>query len=191
MATTGAILVGGRSLRMGGRAKGLLKIDGEPLVVRLARILQVVCDQVLLVGDPYGPYADLGWRIVPDVRRSKGAPGGVHAALTYSEPGWTFVTACDLPRLDRVTIEDLAKVRGHHDVVVYRAGGRLQPLAAWWQTRSRDLFVDLLKDNPSLTEILATLDVLEVEAPDEQVFTNVNTREEADALQLSPMNGVG
>ncbi|MGH9780537.1 MAG: molybdenum cofactor guanylyltransferase, partial [Candidatus Acidiferrales bacterium] len=41
-AVGGFILAGGRSSRMG-RAKGLLMFAGEPLVVHVARLLELTC----------------------------------------------------------------------------------------------------------------------------------------------------
>lgn len=184
MILTGAILAGGQAKRMAGRHKGLLRKDGVPLAARVARELETVCDRVFLVGEPFGPYADLGWPVVPDVKRRKGAPGGVHAALTHAEPGWVFVTACDMPNLDAATVRALAEVRGGHDVVLYRVGGRVQPLAAWWNTRAADTIGELLPQNPGFKTVLAALDAHVVDLDDGSPFLNVNTLEEAEALGL-------
>jgi len=181
---TGAILAGGKAKRMSGRVKGLLRKDGVTLAARLAHELETVCDRVFFVGDPFGPYADLGWPVLPDVKRKKGAPGGVHAALSHAEPGWVFVTACDMPCLDAETVRNLARERGGHDVVLYRAGGRMQPLAAWWSTRAKDSIAALLPENPGFSRVLAELDVCVVATDDATPFVNVNDWEEAQALGL-------
>jgi molybdopterin-guanine dinucleotide biosynthesis protein A len=184
MTLSGAILAGGRAKRMAGRPKGLLRKDGEPLAARVARVLESVCDPVFLVGDPFGPYADLGWPVVPDVKHRKGAPGGVHAALAHADPGWVFVAACDMPNLDEATVVQLAGVRGGHDVALYRLNNRVQPLAAWWHTRAASTIGALLPENPGFRTILDALDVVVVDAVDGGPFLNVNTLEEADALGL-------
>ncbi len=184
MKLSGAILAGGLAKRMEGRAKGLLRKDGEPLAARIARVLDGACDEVFFVGDPFGPYANLGWPVLPDVQRRKGAPGGVHAALTHADPGWVFVAACDLPNLDEATVLRLAEARRGHDVAIYRVDDRLQPVAAWWHTRTAPIIAALLGENPGFTTLLDALDVVVVDTVDAAPFLNVNTVEEAEALGL-------
>lgn len=185
MNLTGAILAGGHAKRMDGRHKGLLRTGGVPLAARMARELETLCDRVFLVGEPHGPYANLGWPVMPDVKTRKGAPGGVHAALSHARDGWVFVTACDMPRLDAGTVAALAEVRGGHDVVLYRANGRLQYLAAWWHTRAAAAIAELLPDNPGFRDVLDALDARIVDTDDGAPFVNVNTWEEAQAMGLT------
>ncbi len=185
MILTGAILAGGKAKRMNGRPKGLLRLDGVPLAARVARELETVCDRVFFVGEPYGQYADLGWPVMPDVKARKGAPGGVHAALSHAEPGWVFVTACDMPRLDADTVRALAATRGAHDVVLYRANGRMQYLAAWWHTRALPAITELLPQNPGFRDVLEALDAHIVDVDDDTPFVNVNTWDEAQAMGLT------
>lgn len=178
--TTGAIIAGGAARRMGGLPKGLLELDGEPVVARLRRVLAACCDHTLLVGDPAGPYAAPGLPVVPDVIPDRGAPGGVHAALSHAGEGWVFVAAVDLPWLDVPTIEALAATRDGHDVAVYRADGYLQPLAAWWHVRALPALDRLLRaGNPGFAAVFTALDVAVVEAPDPRPLRNVNTPAEA------------
>ncbi len=170
---------------MNRRPKGLLRVDGVPLTSRIAKLLEGFCERVYLVGDPFGPYADLGWPVVSDLRRGKGAPGGVHAALSHADPGWVFVAACDLPGLDAEAIQTLADARGAHDVVLYQDEAGPQPLAAWWHTRALRAIEPLLPRNPGFGLILEELDVLALEPANPAVLRNVNTWEEAEALNLS------
>lgn len=178
---TGAILAGGAARRMGGRAKGLVEVDGVPVAARLRDLLDEVCDAVFVVGDPEGPYAALGLPVFPDLIPDKGAPGGVYTALRRAERGPVFVAACDLPHLDLATVTTLRDALGDHDVALYRAGKR-QFLAAWWQIRVADHLEGLLRaGDPGFAQALAGLDVNEL-AADPRPFFNLNTPEDLRAL---------
>jgi molybdopterin-guanine dinucleotide biosynthesis protein A len=52
------VLLGGRSSRMG-RAKALLELEGEPLVERVARRVQPLVDELLLVASPAEDLGDV------------------------------------------------------------------------------------------------------------------------------------
>src|SRR5260370_41047600 len=75
-----AIIAGGGGHRLGGVAKGLLTLEGRPLIERILD-LRPRFSEVLLVADTPGAYKAYGLRSVPDLAEGRGAPGGVHAAL--------------------------------------------------------------------------------------------------------------
>src|SRR6266851_3734325 len=74
-----AIIAGGGGHRLGGVAKGLLTLEGRPLIERILD-LRPRFSEVLLVADNPGAYKAYGLRSVPDLVEGRGAPGGVHAA---------------------------------------------------------------------------------------------------------------
>jgi len=90
----GGIFVGGRGVRMGGVAKGLLRgVDGTPLVLRAQRILVSVGLEPVLVG-AHEAYADLGIEQLEDDPASMGPLAGLLALL---ERGGGLAVACDMP----------------------------------------------------------------------------------------------
>lgn len=103
------IFVGGRSRRMGGFPKGLLRTElGETLVeqhVALARELNM---EPVLVG-ARSEYASLlpDLDCVPDANGLEGPIAGLRALLAYAQSRTTFAVACDMPRVDRAVIEKL------------------------------------------------------------------------------------
>ena len=116
--STAALLVGGAARRLGGRPKALLRVDGVPLLDRLTSLLEATVGPVTLIGDPQGPYAGRGTPIYPDVLPGRGAPGGLHAALSYAPSGWVFVTAGDMPHLTAEIITTLIAHLGEQDAVL-------------------------------------------------------------------------
>jgi molybdopterin-guanine dinucleotide biosynthesis protein A len=94
---TGFVLAGGHSSRMG-REKALLEINGTPLLVRAALLLQPLCSGVTLVGPPER-YQHLGFACVADEHPDLGPLEGILTALGHTDAPWNLITACDLPYL--------------------------------------------------------------------------------------------
>lgn len=92
----GAILAGGKSRRMGTH-KALLKIDGIPMIQRIASTLQEVFEDVRIVADDAELYAFLGLPTISDRRKDAGPLGGIHAALHAAPAPRVFVIGCDMP----------------------------------------------------------------------------------------------
>ena len=96
----GFILAGGGSSRMG-MDKGLLEIDGVPLIVRTARLVDGVDRMVsaaTVVGRPE-TYQRIGLRAIADNWPGCGPLGGIATALRASDTEWNLIVACDLPYL--------------------------------------------------------------------------------------------
>lgn len=179
-----ALLAGGRARRMGGRAKGLIEIDGAPIITRLAAIGAALSAEVVLVGDHAGAYAPLGLPIIPDAIPDRGPPGGVHSALRDA-PGWTAVLALDLPFIDAAFLDALFS-DGPEDAILPFCG-RLQPLAGCWHPRAVPTMERLLADaRPGFERICAALQVRRVPWPDPRPFTNLNTPDDVARLTGEP-----
>jgi molybdopterin-guanine dinucleotide biosynthesis protein A len=191
---TGALLAGGRASRLGGAAKGLLRVDGEPIAARSLALFERLFGRSLVVANDPAPYAALGARIVPDLLAGHGAPGGLHAALAAAETPWIFLAACDMPFLDADAIRFLAARRDGADVVVVRARERLEPLHAFWARACLPPLERLLREgNPSLRDVAAEVRTRIVEEaewrtvdPQLRSLENANTPEDAARLGLGP-----
>lgn len=179
---TGALLAGGRARRLGGRPKGLLEFGGTALIDHLIGVLRALGQAPLIVGDPAGPYAGRGIEVHPDRLPDRGPPGGVHTALALAPPGWVCVLSIDLPRIDVATLTTLATHRADQHVVLARAEGHRQPLAAWWHTRAFPIVDSYLRAGcPGFAPILAALEVTEIELPPGS-FLDVDTEADVQAL---------
>ena len=179
----GAILAGGHARRLGGRPKGLIEMGGRPLVDRLADLLRALDLTPVLIGQ--GPhtaaYAARGLPHHPDLLPDRGPPGGVHTALALAPPGWIAVVSIDLPALDLATLTTLAAHRDHQHVVLARADGHRQPLAAWWHTRAFPLLDQHLRlQATGFGPLLAHLDVTEIALPG-AAFRDLDTEAEVEA----------
>ena len=128
----GAVLVGGRSSRMG-RDKALVAVDGVPMAQRVATALRSAgCVDVVAVGPAHSA---AGLDVLPDRYPHEGPLGAILTALVASAPAEVLVAACDLPWLDLASVSALlAAGRAHPgaDVVVGRTD-RVEPLCALWR----------------------------------------------------------
>ena len=132
-----AILIGGASRRMGGAPKGLIEVDGEPIVARLVRLARGSHLDVVLVGN-VAAYDALGAPRIEDAATGAGPLAGVVAALRHASGRDVVTLGCDLPRLSPKTIDRLArsqdatcapKIDGVWQSVVARWGASVLPLA--------------------------------------------------------------
>ncbi|MBA1189249.1 molybdenum cofactor guanylyltransferase MobA [Pseudomonas entomophila] len=125
------ILAGGRGQRMGGRDKGLVRWQGEPLVAHLHRVVRPLTDDLVISCNRnaahYARYAD---RCVADSETDFPGPlAGVIAGLTAARHAWVVLLACDAPRVDRALVEALIQLAVTHDQpAMVRQGGYWQPM---------------------------------------------------------------
>ncbi|SIS09559.1 molybdenum cofactor guanylyltransferase MobA [Pseudomonas putida] len=125
------ILAGGRGQRMGGRDKGLVDWQGEPLIAHVHRAVRPLSDDLVISCNrnqaAYRAYAD---QLVGDAEADFPGPlAGVIAGLRVARHGWVVVLACDAPLVDRELIEGLLRlaVAGNSAAMV-RQGGFWQPM---------------------------------------------------------------
>jgi len=189
---TGVLVAGGRATRLGGLAKGLLRLGGEAVAARSLRLFGDLFEAALVVaGDP-APYAALGARVVADAIPGKGAPGGLHAALGAARTGWIFAAACDMPFLSEKAIRFLWERRGGAPAVAVQWAGRLEGLFAFWSRACLPAVERMVREaDPSLWQIATAVGARVVpEAtwrafdPDGRTFENANTPEDLARLGL-------
>jgi molybdopterin-guanine dinucleotide biosynthesis protein A/rhodanese-related sulfurtransferase len=162
IAFTGAVLVGGRSTRMG-FDKATLFVDRIAAVLRAAG-----ADDVLLIRD--------------DDRPGNGPLGGIATALRRSATDVVVVLACDLPGVHAEGIRLVVEALGTGDVALPPG----EPLHAAWR-RSCLPAVDAAIDAGTLAvkAALDALDVVEVTGVHPDWLVNVN--EPSDLDQTGPM----
>jgi molybdopterin-guanine dinucleotide biosynthesis protein A len=189
---TGVLIAGGRAVRMGGAPKALLRLDGEPIALRTLRLFRATFADVLVIANDPGPWRELGVRVAPDAIAGKGAPGGLHAALTHATTDWVFAAGCDMPFLAAAPIAWLAARREGTQAVIPRWQGRLEPLHAFWARAGLAAIERALREgDPSFRELAAAVGARVVEEdawrsidPRGRTLENVNTPEEAARLGL-------
>ena len=190
---TGALLAGGRATRMGGFPKGLLSLEGRPLLGRSLDLFARLFGGALLVTNDPATYRAFEVATAPDLIEGRGGPGGLHAALSAARTPWVFLAGCDMPHLSAAGIALLASRRGRAKAVVPSWGGRLEPLHALWSREALPLIGQaLLEGEPSLWRLTTLVEAVIVEDEDWAkvdprglAFQNANTEAEAARLGLT------
>lgn len=176
----GWVLAGGRSSRMG-VDKALLDLDGEPLVVRVAREAAKVCGSVSLVGNP-GLYGGFGLPVIPDRFSGLGPLAGIEAALAATGADWNLMLACDMPALETPILESLFLAGGDVALPAY-PDGTVEPLCAVYHRRCHPAIRSALEAGiRRITDALATLGpgfaIRYVPVTRSEPFANLNTPED-------------
>jgi molybdopterin-guanine dinucleotide biosynthesis protein A len=187
----GAVLVGGASTRMGGPNKALIEVDGVALATRTARLLWLLCEDVLVVGAEPPPGAP--GRAVADPGDSEAprcALRGLVAALGAATADRVLVVATDMPNLSLDLLLALIAWPEHDSVVVRDAQGQLHPLCGIHR-RAPVLEVARAKLDAGDYALRGVLDAVDCDVlcgadlaavdPTGRALTNVNTPEELSA----------
>lgn len=129
------VLVGGEGRRMGGAAKGLLRVaSGETIVERWGAIFDRLGIERVLVG-ARAEYAALGWRRIDDDPEARGPLAGLLALLAEAGDGRTIAVACDMPHVDEALVRALLDAPDA-PIVAPRRDGCWEPLFARYDAPS-------------------------------------------------------
>ncbi len=185
LACTGVILAGGGATRYGGKPKGLERLRGERIIDRVARVLSLASDDLLLISnDP----AAAGWlpgvRTEPDARPGLGSLGGIHSALARAGCP-VILVAWDMPFVPAALLKRLRALGAAADAAVPESGSRrgVEPLCAYYTPAcipaiERRLDSDDLRVVGFYDDVrVARLSAVEVAqfGDAERLFMNINT----------------
>jgi molybdopterin-guanine dinucleotide biosynthesis protein A len=184
MTTAGVILAGGRGERMGGRAKGLLRIGGVEIIERLLRVFEVFFDEIVISARDPAPYRKFGRPVVVDIVEAHSALAGLHGGLSAVSADYGLVAACDAPfvrpQMLRLLLDRLSS---ESDVVAPRwTDGRREPLLAIYSKRCLPRMETLIdRGDYKIVNFFQEVRVMDVNEedlrradPDMDSFVNVN-----------------
>jgi molybdopterin-guanine dinucleotide biosynthesis protein A len=183
---TGIILSGGKSTRMGGKNKAFLSLNGEVVIERVLKLFKELFDETIVVTNSPLEYLDYDVHIVTDIIKGKAALGGIYTGLFYASSEHCFVSACDMPFLDKRFIEYMiSKIKGH-DIIVPQASDGFQPLHAIYSKKCIPLMKKLIDRDELKIRILykkmntltLSTDTITSFDPDERMFLNINSEED-------------
>jgi len=176
---TGFILAGGKSSRMG-TDKGLLPVDGEAMVQKIALAMNPVVDKIIIISNGNN-YNYLGHKVYEDLIKDCGPLGGIYTALMKSDTDQNLIVSCDMPFL-RVELFNLLikSISSDHEIIIPQFNDQPEPLCAIYNKSCAPKMYDLLiKKEFKLKEVLKQFKLgvidINVHAELEDCFTNVNT----------------
>ncbi|MEU1971031.1 NTP transferase domain-containing protein [Microbacterium sp. NPDC019599] len=196
MTTFGAILLaGGRAARVDGAAKPLFEVGGQTLLARAVTAVTGTGAQPIVVAGPVLDAAlDVAW-VVEDPPFG-GPVAGIVAALSRDdlwapEPDWTFVLACDLPRVgaavERLRSDILLLPSDTEGVCLADASSRPQWLTGAYRTRALRAAAKAVPDagrDAPVRVLLADLAIAAIAAPDD-LTRDIDTWEDLSSARAS------
>ena len=182
----GLVLAGGRSRRMG-RDKALLDRNGVTLLEYAYELLAAVTDGawVSVRADQAEDEARRRYPRIVDRHADLGPVAGILSAQAEKPRSDWLVVACDLPNLDRHTLEYLLQqAPADAPFTAYRSSvdGLPEPLCALYRAASRPLIEAFVAAGVTCPrKMLIRSNAVLLDLPDSGALVNVNTPEDLAA----------
>jgi molybdenum cofactor guanylyltransferase len=192
---TGVVLAGGQGRRMGGVDKGLVVLDGKPMVAHVLTRFAPQVDEVLINANQHAAeYATFGHRVIADAIGGFAGPlAGLHVALTHAAMPLVATVPCDSPFLPPDLVARLRRALDAKDaeLAVARTFDQPHPVFALVRRDVLDHLTRFLEGGGRKIDAwYATLSNVEVAFDDEaDAFRNINTAEELSAAGAAPTSG--
>lgn len=115
--------------------KAFIEINGQKIIEKNLDISKHIFEEICIVTNQPELYSHLGVPLLGDIYDSRAPMNGILTSLLNSSSKWVFISACDMPFINRHLIEYMAKKRNNLYAVVPRKGGRPEPLFAFYSIR--------------------------------------------------------
>jgi len=129
--TTGVVLAGGKSSRMGGAKEGL-DFGGVSLLEYVVDRVAGVFGRVAVVARDAAELPRIEADVFRDCERGSGPLAGICGGLRALETPYAFVCACDMPLVSGEVVRLLWEHAGEGDVVIPRWEKGIEPLHAFY-----------------------------------------------------------
>ena len=181
MKTTGIILSGGLSLRMG-EDKGVIQLDEYKMVEKIIRLMDPFCDK-LIISANNSNYDKFGLKVVNDKTDRIGPIGGIISCMREENSNFYLVMSCDTPNISNFTIAQLFDNLNNFDVVVYKQNNRIEPLISLFSKSATGKMEEEVKNkNFKLQDVITKLNyntiLLEDNEKTKREFLNINAKED-------------
>jgi molybdopterin-guanine dinucleotide biosynthesis protein A len=192
---TGVVFAGGQGRRMGGLDKGLVELDGRPLVAHvIERLAPQVGALVINANQNRERYAAFGYPVISDVIPGFAGPlAGLHAGIAFATTPFVATSPCDSPFLPDDLVARLAAAfaQGPVDIAVARTFAQPHPVFSLVRCAVRphlEAFLD--GGGRKIDAWYSTLRITEVAFDDEaDAFRNINTAAELLANARASASG--
>ena len=190
-AVKGLVLAGGKSVRMG-HDKGEIKYHGKIQRAYAADLLKGFCDEVYISCRPDQVEAlseGEDHELLPDSVSGLGPYGAIMSAFREDPNAAWLVIACDLPLVDRTSIEFLLSKRSTKHIATAfhnETTGFPDPLFTLWEPKAYPRILHFLSLGYSCPrKVLINSDTQVLQTPDQNVLSNVNTPEDLEDIRKS------
>ncbi len=176
------ILSGGKSSRMGGNDKGLMKFYGKSVISRIISLANNFSSDVFIIAnnnlDKYNQIHPLVYTDILD--NFQGPLSGIYTALSKSRNKILIILPCDGPFIDKEYFEVLTTFESNKTIQVIKTNDRLQPVYARINTSLLENLKNFLQSGER--KIDKWYNACEFDEiyfnKNEEMFLNINTEED-------------
>lgn len=184
---TAIVLAGGRSTRMG-IDKGLISLNGKPLIAHVIEAIEPLCSTILISTNK-PEYEAFGYPLIADLYQGIGPMGGLHAGLLASKDVDNMLLSCDMPLVDAELLEALLAHRINYQAVIPVLDGQSFPICAYYNKSVLTMLdAEITAGLYKMKLFLKKLHALELQL-DQNVFShkmfNINTQQDFESLTKS------
>ncbi|GAM76721.1 molybdopterin-guanine dinucleotide biosynthesis protein mobA [Vibrio ishigakensis] len=178
------ILAGGQASRMGGNDKGLIELNGKPLIKHvLDRLSAQTAHITINANRNQDAYADFAPVISDSVANFPGPLGGIHAGLQNTDTDWVGFVPCDTPMLNQDLVERFtSSITDESDILVAHDGNFVQPVFTLYHKRVLPKLTGFLeRGERKIILFYNECNVVNVDFSDSpDCFVNLNTPQELE-----------
>jgi len=178
------ILAGGESSRMGSD-KGLIEINGKPMVEHIIGTLKPIAHSIW-VSTANKNYIQFGVSLVTDEYTAIGPLGGLHTALKSAISDCVLVVSVDAPFVSEECVLTLIGQAEPNTIAISKCAGKSYPLIGIYPVSVLSKLEEYIEHGKrSVFGFLETQKVKEVEFSEQykNCFRNINTPEDLAKVQ--------
>ncbi len=197
---TGIILAGGQATRMQGRDKGLVELQGQPLIQHVIdRIQPQVAEIRINANRNLDDYRQFGFPVFSDANQDfQGPLSGMLQGLRQPKPqhsgsersGWIVCVPCDAPLLPPDLVSRFCQSLGEKDYLAVADDGKwMQPTFCMLHRSLADSLEKYIAGGGRKTgDWLRQEDALRVDFSDQRpAFTNINSNQDLQQYPGKPV----
>lgn len=185
------VLAGGLARRMGGRSKGLVSLNGRPMLSWVTQAIAPAVSRIVINANrERDAHATLGHDVVPDLHPDHPGPlAGLAAGLAALDTPRVFMCPCDSPFIDAELVRALSRgLDGAPDgvsIACAHDGDRLQPVFALVEQGVADSLNDwLARGERKIDAWYAEQGYVAVDCSAfSDAFVNINTEQDREAAE--------
>jgi len=174
-AITVILLAGGKSSRMG-QDKGLMLLNGKPMIEYIIEIAQQISTEIIIVANN-DSYLKFNLPVYKDEFLDKGPLAGIYTGLKNTKTEKNLILSCDVPYIQKELIEFLISNSEKNEITISLFQDKLHPLIGIYAKSCLPVILEQIKLNElkvaSLFEKIKTK-LLNVNEFDSSNFRNIN-----------------
>ncbi|PJB13928.1 MAG: hypothetical protein CO118_11235 [Flavobacteriales bacterium CG_4_9_14_3_um_filter_32_8] len=176
---TAIILSGGKSSRMG-IDKGLLLLNGKPMIQYVIDVVTPLVDEVIIISNQI-EYQRFGLPVYEDLIKDAGPLAGIYTGLKYSKHDKNIVVSCDVPFISEKLFQYLINFCTNYDVTIPIKNNKTHQVIGIYDKKCIPIFKNELDNNQRKMKVALekiNLNIVDANQFDEKEFTNINTSTE-------------